>query len=51
MSKKDDMKKLSQMAKGKGKSKGATTATKGVVIGEKCPRDEIPDISPLKKGK
>ena len=45
------MKKLAQMAKGRGKSKGAISVTKGIVIGEKRPRDEMPDISPSKKGK
>ena len=48
MSKKIDMKKLTQLAK---ESKVATLPAKGVVIIEKRPRDEILDISPNKKGK
>ncbi|GFZ15805.1 hypothetical protein Acr_25g0002140 [Actinidia rufa] len=32
-------------------SKCSTPVAKGVVIGEKCPRDEVLDISPTKKGK
>ena len=35
MSTKIDMKKFTQMAKGRGEPKGATLMTKGVVIGEK----------------
>ncbi|GFS41412.1 hypothetical protein Acr_00g0074140 [Actinidia rufa] len=45
MLKKIDMKRLALMAK------RATSAAKCVVIGEKRPRDETLDISPLKKGK
>ena len=41
------MKKLGQMAKGRGESK----ALKGVVIGEKYSRDEMPYILPSRKGK
>ena len=48
MSKKIDMKKLTQR---KGDPKATTLAAKGVVIGEKCPRDEMPDILLTKKGK
>ena len=50
MSNKVSLKKLAQMAKG-GDSKGATPTTKGITIGEKCPRDEMLDISPTKNGK
>ncbi|GFS45983.1 hypothetical protein Acr_00g0099330 [Actinidia rufa] len=39
------------MAKGKGKPKGTSSEANGVVIREKLPRDEMPDILPLKKGK
>ena len=42
ITKKIDMKKLTQIAK------GTTSTAKGMVIGEKCPRDEVPDIK--KKG-
>ena len=45
MSKKIDIKKLTQMAN------GTSSTAKGVVIGEKCPRYEVPDISLMKKGK
>ncbi|GFY87128.1 hypothetical protein Acr_05g0007670 [Actinidia rufa] len=45
MSNKIDLKKLAQM------EKRMTSKVKGVVIGEKCHRDEMPDISPIKKGK
>ncbi|GFY89061.1 hypothetical protein Acr_06g0010010 [Actinidia rufa] len=34
-----------------GGSKCSTLAAKGVVISEKCPRDEVPDILPIKKVK
>ena len=51
MSKKVILKKLAQMAKWGGKSKGATPVTKGVIIGEKCQRDETLDILPTNKGK
>ena len=52
MSKKIDMKKLAQMAKGRGEPKSATTeGAKGIVIGEKHPRDEMTDILSSKKGK
>ena len=37
------------MEKEKGEPKGATSAVKGIIIWDKCPRDEIPNISPLKK--
>ncbi|GFZ06652.1 hypothetical protein Acr_18g0008220 [Actinidia rufa] len=50
MSRRIDMQKLAQMAKRSG-SKRSTLAAKDVVIGEKHPRDEVPDISPTKKGK
>ncbi|GFZ08937.1 hypothetical protein Acr_20g0007450 [Actinidia rufa] len=36
---------------GKGEPKSTTSAVKGMVIIEKSPRDEMPNISPLKKGK
>ena len=45
------MKKLAQMAKGKGEPKGVTSTAKSLVTGEKCPWDEMPNISPLKKDK
>ena len=48
MSKKISLKKLAQLVE---KSKVATPSTKGVVIWEKRSRDEVPDISPNKKGK
>ncbi|GFY95447.1 hypothetical protein Acr_10g0008320 [Actinidia rufa] len=48
MSKKISLKKLALMAGG---SKGASPAIKGVIIGEKCPQDEMPNITPNKKGK
>ena len=52
MSKKIDMKKLAQMAKRRVEPKGTTsTGAKGIVIGEKRPQDEMPDISPSKNGK
>ena len=38
------------MAKG-GESKGVTLAAKDITISDKCPQDETPDISPIKKGK
>ena len=47
MSNKIDLQKLTKMAKG---SKVATPMTKGVVICEKHPREEVPDISSRKKG-
>ena len=50
MLKKVSLKKLAQMAK-EGNSKGITPIMKGITIGEKRPRDEMPDISPTKKGK
>ena len=47
MLKKIDMKKLTQMAKGRGDPKGATlVGVKGNVIGGKCAQYEIPNISP-----
>ena len=40
------------MAKGRGNPKGATpVGAKGIVIGEKRPWDEMPEISSLKTGK
>ncbi|GFY84195.1 hypothetical protein Acr_03g0009690 [Actinidia rufa] len=54
MSKKISLKKLAQIAGG---SKGASpavrssSAAKGITIGEKRPRVEVPDIMPTKKGK
>ena len=52
MLKKINMKKLAQMTKGRGKPKGKTlVGANGIGIGEKCPQDEMPDISPMKKGK
>ena len=52
MLKKVNMKKLAQMTKGRGGPKGETPiGAKGIVINKKHPRDEMPDISPLKKGK
>ena len=39
------------MEKGRGDSKGATSAAKGIVIREKYPQDEMLEISPSKKGK
>ncbi|GFZ17514.1 ubiquitin carboxyl-terminal hydrolase-related protein [Actinidia rufa] len=47
------LKKLDQMGEGsKGSSPSAksTPTAKGIVVGDKCPRDEVPDISPSKKG-
>ncbi|GFS43667.1 hypothetical protein Acr_00g0086320 [Actinidia rufa] len=49
MSKKINLNKLAQMAKGEPKS--TTLAAKGIVIDEKRQWDEMPDISPSKKGK
>ena len=54
MSKKIILKKIAQMVEG---SKGAslvaksTSTVKGITLGEKCPRDKMPDITPTKKGK
>ena len=39
------------MAKGESEHNSAPPATKGVIIGEKCQRDEISSIMPSKKGK
>ena len=48
MSKKMDLKKLAQLAKAKCMT---LTGKKGIHIGEKWAREEMPDISPVKKGK
>ena len=48
MSKKISLKKLARLSE---KSKVATSSTKGMVIREKRPRDEVSNTSPSKKGK
>ncbi|GFS46080.1 hypothetical protein Acr_00g0100020 [Actinidia rufa] len=51
ISKKVDMKKFTQMAKGRGEPMGSTSSAKGIISGEKHPRDKTPNILPSKKGK
>ncbi|GFY97727.1 hypothetical protein Acr_12g0002680 [Actinidia rufa] len=54
MSKKISLKKLVHLARVSKSASPAvklTSAVKGVIIGEICPKDEVPDILPSKKGK
>ena len=54
MSKKISLKKLAQKveeSKGASLATKSTSAAKGITMGEKCQRDETPDVKPSKKEK